>query len=112
MKKDCEFAKTKIRDFTNAQLHQWGQRPEEVQRLTKIQQAMIGKHLLMKIKGKHNRLVDAFIPKKSENALMLLLEHREAVGVDKENQYLFPGKGLLFKDGMDEKKIIFQGWDA
>ena len=43
------MARTKLKQFQTAQTAQWGQKQEEIDKLSSIEKVMIGKHLLMKI---------------------------------------------------------------
>ena len=43
------MSRTKLKQFQTAVTAQWGQKQEEVDKLSNIEKAMIGKHLLMKI---------------------------------------------------------------
>ena len=86
------MAKTKVRNYQDAKIHNLGHDPEELSKLTRIERAIADKHSLMRVKAKKGRYVPVLIPRGLvENAMDLILETRETVGlIDSNNEYFFP----------------------
>ncbi len=88
-KRAGELARTKLKNYEDAKQAQLGQDNEVIEKLDKIEKALVSFHVLMKIKGKRGRHVSVLVPKFVEEGLDLLVEGRTAVGICESNSYLF-----------------------
>ena len=88
-KRAGEVAKCKLKNFLDSKIGDYGKQQTVIDKLSKLEQAIIDKHHLMRIVGKKGRHVSVLIPELLKDAMDILVECRDYAKIDKKNDYLF-----------------------
>merc|ERR1719282_1000610 len=91
------MGKTKLEDYQNAISRNLAHDPNEKMKLSKIEQAILERHLLMKIKAKTGKWVSCLVPMGNvKKALDSLVNYRSRF-VQDNNPYLFANRGKGYR---------------
>ena len=102
-KRPAEVAQCTIEDYETAKEAKYGK--NAAKDLSKFEQAMLHKCILMKISGKNDAVLSVLIPNAIVEAIDLLVKERSMIGLDPSNNYLF---GAQTGTGFVDPKPLFR----
>ena len=81
--------KFKTKNYKEAKLNHLGKQDEVIKKLSKIEQAILTKHVLVKIVGKKGPFVSLLLTQQVEEALDMCLAYREHNSIHLDIDYFF-----------------------